>query len=50
MVDMQLTNDKLVDRGTLMIQEALSIPYDDAAKLLGEFGSVRNAINANTNK
>jgi N-acetylmuramic acid 6-phosphate etherase len=50
MVDMQLSNHKLVDRGTLMIQEALSIPYDDAAKLLGEFGSVRNAINAYTNK
>lgn len=50
MVDMQLSNHKLVDRGTLMIQEALSIPYDEAAKLLGEFGSVRNAINAYTNK
>ena len=33
-----------------MIKEALSIPYDDAAKLLREFGSVRNAINAYTNK
>jgi len=50
MVDMQLSNHKLVDRGTIMIQEALSIPYDEAAKLLGEFGSVRNAINAYTNK
>ena len=50
MVDMQLSNHKLVDRGTIMIQEALNISYDDAAKLLGEFGSVRNAINAYTNK
>ena len=50
MVDMQLSNHKLVDRGTIMIQEALSIPYDDAAKLIREFGSVRNAINAYTNK
>jgi N-acetylmuramic acid 6-phosphate etherase len=50
MVDMQLSNHKLVDRGTLMIQEALNISYGDAGDLLKEFGSVRNAINAYSKK
>lgn len=43
MIDMQLSNNKLVDRGTKMIQEALAIGYDEAAKLLEKHGSVRNA-------
>lgn len=47
---MQLSNHKLVDRGTLMIQEALTISYDEAGDLLKEFGSVRNAINAYSKK
>ncbi len=50
MVDMQLSNHKLVDRGTLMIQEALNITYGEAGDLLKEFGSVRNAINAYSKK
>lgn len=50
MVDMQLSNHKLVDRGTLMIQEALNISYGEASDLLKEFGSVRNAINAYSKK
>jgi len=50
MVDMQLSNHKLVDRGTLMIQEGLNISYDEAGDLLKEFGSVRNAINAYSKK
>jgi N-acetylmuramic acid 6-phosphate etherase len=50
MVDMQLSNHKLVDRGTLMIQEALTISYEEAGDLLKEFGSVRNAINAYSKK
>jgi len=44
MVDMQLTNDKLVDRGTKMIAESLQIHNKLAKKLLLEFGSVRKAI------
>lgn len=46
MVDMQLSNDKLVDRGTKMIQEALHIPYEDALSLLKKHGSVRAAIDS----
>ena len=44
MVDMQLTNDKLVDRGTRMVMEELSVPQDEAERLLKEFGSVRKAV------
>lgn len=49
MVDMQLSNNKLVDRGTRMIMEELSINYEEANELLTKFGSVRNAI-SNFNK
>ena len=45
MVDMQLSNTKLVDRGTRMIMEALQIGIDDARELLEKYGSVRAAIN-----
>ena len=44
MVDMQLSNEKLVDRGTKMLQEKLNIPYEEAALLLQAHGSVRNAL------
>ncbi len=44
MVDMQLSNDKLVDRGTKMIMEEIAIDYDLAKKLLLQYGSVRNAV------
>ena len=44
MVDMQLSNDKLVDRGTKMIMNALNIEYARANALLLEHGSVRLAI------
>jgi len=44
MVNMQLSNDKLVDRGTRYIVEALNISYDKAEKLLKEHGSVKKAI------
>ena len=44
MVDMQLSNDKLVDRGTKMIMETLSVSYESAKKLLLKHGSVRKAI------
>ena len=44
MVDMQLTNLKLVDRGTRMVMEELQIPQDEAERLLKEYGSVRKAV------
>ncbi|MDH7448227.1 N-acetylmuramic acid 6-phosphate etherase [Aquimarina sp. 2201CG14-23] len=44
MVDMQLSNNKLVDRGTRMIMEELKIERALAAELLEKHGSVRNAI------
>lgn len=46
MVDMQLTNRKLVQRGVKMIMEELQIDKDKAEKLLHEFGSVRKAIDS----
>jgi N-acetylmuramic acid 6-phosphate etherase len=44
MVDMQLTNAKLVDRGTKMIMKETQLDYRDAQKLLLENGSVRLAL------
>jgi len=44
MVDMQLSNEKLVNRGTRMIMEALHIDKNVANSLLLKHGSVRNAI------
>jgi N-acetylmuramic acid 6-phosphate etherase len=45
MVDMQLTNAKLVERGTRMILDETDITDAAYAKsLLLEFGSVRNAV------
>ena len=44
MVDMQLANAKLVERGTRMVAEALDLPMDRARQLLTEAGSVRKAI------
>ena len=44
MVDMQLSNNKLVDRGTKMIADELKIPYKKASKLLKKYGSVRKAV------
>ncbi|WP_299602543.1 N-acetylmuramic acid 6-phosphate etherase [uncultured Aquimarina sp.] len=44
MVDMQLSNNKLVDRGTRMIMEELGIERTLAADLLEKHGSVRNVI------
>jgi N-acetylmuramic acid 6-phosphate etherase len=46
MVDMQLSNNKLVDRGTKMVMDTLHIPYEHAQSLLLEHGSVRKAIEA----
>jgi N-acetylmuramic acid 6-phosphate etherase len=44
MVDMQLSNDKLIDRGIRMIMEEIPVTYEVGAKLLNEYGSVRKAV------
>ena len=44
MVDMQLSNKKLVDRGAKMIQQEIPVDYDTALDLLQKFGSVRSAV------
>jgi N-acetylmuramic acid 6-phosphate etherase len=44
MVDMQLSNNKLVDRGTKMIMGEIPVSYEEAAQLLKEHGSVRKAV------
>jgi N-acetylmuramic acid 6-phosphate etherase len=44
MVNMQLTNSKLVARGTRMLMEELSLEQPEAKQLLIEFGSVKKAI------
>ena len=44
MVDMQLSNNKLIDRGTRMVMERLGIAYEVANELLRKHGSVRKAI------
>ncbi|MBL7842873.1 MAG: N-acetylmuramic acid 6-phosphate etherase [Cyclobacteriaceae bacterium] len=48
MVDMQLTNNKLVDRGIRMIMEELGVDQEKADALLKEFGSVRRVIDSYT--
>ena len=43
---MQLTNKKLVDRGTRMLVDELNIPYEHAQELLLRYGSAKKAIDA----
>ncbi|MEE9408319.1 MAG: N-acetylmuramic acid 6-phosphate etherase [Polaribacter sp.] len=44
MIDMQLSNKKLVERGQIMLAKELNIDQDEAAIFLEKFGNVRNAI------
>ncbi len=44
MVDMQLTNNKLINRGTRMIMEELKVSQAQAERLLKKFGSVRKVL------
>ena len=46
MVNMQLSNQKLIDRGTRMIVEELGLYYDQAKALLLMHGSVKKAVDA----
>jgi N-acetylmuramic acid 6-phosphate etherase len=49
MVNMQLTNDKLVDRGTIMLMERLKLKsYEEARELLLKYGSVKKAADSRT--
>jgi N-acetylmuramic acid 6-phosphate etherase len=49
MVNMQLTNAKLVVRGTRMLMEELGLEEEQSRKLLLEFGSVKKAIDGYRN-
>lgn len=44
MVNMQLTNQKLIERGTQMVSDALGICSEKANKLLLKYGSVKRAV------
>ena len=46
MVNMQLSNAKLVDRGTRMVIEELGLPYEEAKRLLLLHGEVKRACDA----
>jgi N-acetylmuramic acid 6-phosphate etherase len=49
MVDMQLSNTKLVERGTRMLMDELQLTKPEAGALLQKYGSVRAAIEAYRN-
>ena len=44
MVDMQLSNNKLIERGTRFIREELNLDEKEAKALLKKAGSVRKAL------
>ncbi len=46
MIDMQLTNSKLISRGTGILMNELNIAAEEANQLLGEYGSVRKVLEA----
>jgi N-acetylmuramic acid 6-phosphate etherase len=50
MVDMQLSNSKLVDRGVKMIMEEIPATYEEATALLSTHGSVRKAVDSFNSK
>lgn len=49
MVDMQLSNNKLVDRGITMVMKQLDISYTEASDLLKTYRSVRKAVDSRKN-
>ncbi len=49
MVDMQLSNNKLVERGIKMVQENKQCSYQEAKELLHRYGSVRKACELKKN-
>lgn len=50
MVDMQLTNEKLIDRGTRMLMHEFAWDYKRARAILQEFGSVRRVMQLHRRK
>lgn len=46
MVNMQLSNNKLVDRGTRYLMEGLQLEYEEAQQVLNKYGSVKKALDA----
>lgn len=46
MVNMQLSNEKLIDRGTNMIIDATAMPFEQAKALLLQYGSVKKALDS----
>ena len=44
MVDMQLSNKKLLNRGALMIMEETGLSFEESKDLLEQYGNVRKAI------
>ena len=44
MVNMQISNKKLVDRGTRMLVEYLNLPYEECKELLLKYGGVQKAL------
>jgi N-acetylmuramic acid 6-phosphate etherase len=51
MVNMQLTNNKLVDRGTRMVMEQMNISdFEEAKALLMKYGSVKRAVSGTRDK
>ncbi len=50
MVDMRLSNNKLIDRGTRMIMQQLNLTKKESLRLLKKFGSVRKAVASKKNR
>ncbi len=50
MVNMQLTNKKLIDRGSRMIMEETNLSYEQSKKFLLKYGSVNKALEAFFNR
>ena len=46
MVNMQLTNKKLIERGTRMVADEMHIPEEKAVELLLQYGSVKKVLDA----
>ena len=46
MVDMQLSNTKLIDRGVRFVSDELDISYSEAEKRVEKYKSVRQAIDS----
>lgn len=50
MVDMQLSNTKLIHRGIKMLEDELGVSKEEANHLLEKYGSVRKALQQNLRK